>query len=94
MSPYSPYPVPRGLPAGQLTPGILNGSSAQGIQRLHDTPPEERMRNARRAVKRLRHETRYQLAPMWCLGYELTGDKHANWLPCLWACSHVRLIES
>ncbi|KAL0047680.1 hypothetical protein WJX82_009150 [Trebouxia sp. C0006] len=62
MSPYSPYPVPRGLPAGQLTPGILNGSSAQGIQRLRNTPPEERMRNARRAVKRLRHETRVTLA--------------------------------
>ena len=64
MSPYSPCPLPRGLPTGQLTPGILNGSSAQGIKRLRDTPPEERMRNARRAVKRLRHETRYQLAPM------------------------------
>ncbi|KAL0019633.1 hypothetical protein WJX77_006506 [Trebouxia sp. C0004] len=62
MSPYSPYPLPRGLPAGQLTPGILNGSSAQGIKRLRHTTPEERMRNARRAVKRLRHETRVALA--------------------------------
>ncbi|KAA6423960.1 MAG: Tat-binding 7, partial [Trebouxia sp. A1-2] len=58
MSPYSPYPLPGGLPAGQLTPGMLNGSAGQGIKRLRDTPPEERMRNARRAVKRLRHEMR------------------------------------
>ena len=29
------------------------------MKRLRETPPDERLRNARRAVKRLRHEARY-----------------------------------
>lgn len=32
---------------------------ALGMKRLRETPPDERLRNAKRAVKRLRHEARY-----------------------------------
>ena len=57
MSPYSPYPVAGG-PAFRAADQEL-GPASLGIKRLRDILPEERMRNAKRAVKRLRHETRY-----------------------------------
>ena len=56
LSPYSPYPGGRAHALGEEGQEV---ASALGMKRLRETPPEERLRNARRAVKRLRHEARY-----------------------------------
>ncbi|KAL3131263.1 hypothetical protein ABBQ38_000560 [Trebouxia sp. C0009 RCD-2024] len=58
LTPYSPYPGARAYALGEE--GQEGGpiASALGMKRLRQTPPEERMRNARRAVKCLRHEAR------------------------------------
>lgn len=41
--------------------GVAPSASALGMKRLRETPPQQRLRNARRAVKRLRHEARYDM---------------------------------
>ena len=61
-------------------------ASALGMKRLRETPPEERLRNARRAVKRLRHETRYasccfSMFSGW-VGFLPKGKSHSK-SPCL-----------
>ena len=56
LSPYSPYPGGRAHTLGEEGEAV---ASALCMKRLREMPPEERLRNARRAVKRLRHEARY-----------------------------------
>lgn len=55
LTPYSPYPGGRAHALGEEGEGVV---SALGMKRLRETPPDERLRNAKRAVKRLRHEAR------------------------------------
>ena len=80
LSPYSPYPSGRLHEPGSVAHDLGLLAAAPGMKRMRETPPQERMRNARRAVKRLRHETRYCYAPCNQLLFQ------ASLHPCLHTC--------